>query len=305
MVVLTCTAVHATEFGHTFTPAEYVAELERLSSLADSIRNDPHAADTAISELRSNWKVQVDGHDFAVDTGWLVDRFRKGVSDDQSRDELKARLSDLKKEAQAFQEQPADSAAARATLNQILARSEFHQVHGPTWFDRLKFRILEWIFRLLSRFFGSSSDPTVGRVLVWSLVGIAVLILAFFVYRAIRQNARQESVVPQITPVSAKHWRIWMTEAQAAAAKGLWRDAVHLAYWAGISFLEERSTWRPDTARTPREYLRILPAESAHRPALSALTHKLEVTWYGNDPAGPETFSETLTLLENLGCRQA
>ena len=96
-----------------------------------------------------------------------------------------------------------------------------------------------------------------------------------------------------------------MSEAQEAAASGLWREAVHLAYWAGISFLEEGSAWRPDKARTPREYLRLLPAASEHRSALSALTRQLEVTWYGNDPAGPDTFSETVTLLENLGCRQA
>jgi len=198
-----------------------------------------------------------------------------------------------------------DTTASRAKLGQILARSEFYRVHGPSSMDRLRNRILDWVFRLLSRLFGSSSAPTAGRVLVWSLVAIAVFTVAYFVYRTMRQNARQESFVPHGQPVSAKGWRLWMAEADAAAKNGAWREAVHLAYWAGISFLEERSAWRPDKARTPREYLRLLPAESAHRPALSALTRKLEVTWYGNDPAGPDTFSETVSLLEDLGCHPA
>ncbi len=305
LIVLACACASGADFGHTFNSAEYIAELDRLLALADSIRSDPRAADAAVTELRGNWKVQADGHDFVVYTGWMMDRFRKGVSDDNARNELKTRLNGLLIDAQAFQQSRIDSAKAHDTLNQILARSEFHQVHGPTWLDRLKFRMLEWIIRLLSRFFGSSSAPTAGRILVWTLVSVAVVTLAFFVYRTIRQSARQESVVPQIMPVSAKQWRVWMSEAQAAAANGLWREAVHLAYWAGISFLEERSAWRPDKARTPREYLRLLPAASEHRPALSALTRQLEVTWYGNDPAGPGTFAETVTLLENLGCRQA
>ena len=304
ILLLTSTCGWAVDAARTFSAPQYSLELERLSSLADSIRGHPDAAERAISELRGNWIVKSNGHDFFVDTGWLIDRFRKGTSDEPVRSELKSRLHQLAKEAEAFERPVEDTTGSRAKLDQILARSEFHQVHGPTPWDRLKYRILDWIFRLLSRLFGSSSAPTAGRALVWTLVAVAVFPLAYFVYRTLRQNARQESFIPQVKPISAKGWRTWMAEAHAAARNDQWREAVHLAYWAGISFLEERRAWRPDKARTPREYLRLLPAESAHRPALSALTRKLEVTWYGNDPAGPDTFSETVTLLENLGCRQ-
>jgi hypothetical protein len=220
------------------------------------------------------------------------------------RDRLLERIEALKADAQAFQQVQSDTASVRATLDQILARGEFHQVHGPTWLDRLKFKVLAWIFGLISRFFSSSSVPVVGRVFVWSLVSIAVIVLAFFIYRTMKQNARMETIMPEVLPVSAKQWRVWMEEAQAAGANGLWRDAVHLAYWAGISFLEENGMWRPDQARTPREYLRLLPATSEHRSTLSTLTRQFEVTWYGNQQAGPEAFAEALTYLENLGCRQ-
>jgi hypothetical protein len=161
-----------------------------------------------------------------------------------------------------------------------------------------------WILRVLGRVFGASSAPTVGRVLVWTLVAAAVVVVAFLVYRAIRQSARVENVVPRDIAISSKAWHIWLSEAQAAAEHGSWRDAVHLAYWAGISFLEQSGMWNPDKARTPREYLRLLSANSSQRSQLVALTRRLELTWYGNQPAGPDTFAETLTLLENLGCRQ-
>jgi hypothetical protein len=97
---------------------------------------------------------------------------------------------------------------------------------------------------------------------------------------------------------------VWLSEAKACAASGRWRDAVHLAYWAGMSFLEASGAWRPDQARTPREYLKLITASSELRPVLSTLTQQLEVTWYGYRPAGPESFAETLTQLEKLGCRE-
>jgi heme exporter protein D len=286
--------------------SEYASELDRLSTLANQGLNDKAAAQTAIDDLRGNWIVDADNQSFTINTGWLIDQFEKLQQNptESVRDGILERLNGMKKDAQAFQQPPADTSDARAKLTQILARGEFHQVHGATWWDRLKFRIWMWIYRLLSHFFGSSSAPMVGRFFVWTLVAIAVLALTYFVFRTIRQNARLETIMPEVLPVSARQWRLWMKDARAAAAKGMWRDAVHLAYWSGISFLEESGAWRPDQARTPREYLRLLPADSQHRSALSTLTRRLEVTWYGNETAGPETFNETLSHLEELGCRE-
>jgi Domain of unknown function (DUF4129) len=284
---------------------EYISELGRLSTLVPQ-GSGSDAVDEAIASLSGGWKVVANGITFNIQTDELLDGFEKLKKrpDDRIRDHLLQQLSLLKADAEAFEQAPPDSTAARRMLTEILARSEFRSVHGPTWLDRLKYRIVMWIIRLLTHTFGSSAVPTIGRVLVWALVAIAVTVLAYFIYRTIRVNVRVESVIPEDVPVSAKQWRLWMDEAQAAAAQGHWREAVHLAYWAGISFLEQAGMWRPDKARTPREYLRLLPAESERRAPLSALTRNLEVTWYGNQPAGPETFSETVSLLEALGCRQ-
>jgi heme exporter protein D len=293
-------------FGRAFSLPDYLSELDRLATLANQVADDSVAAQTAIDELRGDWKVDAEGQSFTINTGWLTDQFEKLQKNPTApvRDDILERLNAMKANAAGFQQAPADTSDSRAKLTQILSRGEFHQVHGATWWDRLKYRIGMWIFRLLSKFFGSSSAPVVGTFFVWTLVAIAVLALTYFVFRTIRQNARLETIMPEVLPVSAKQWRIWMKEARAAGAKGLWRDAVHLAYWGGISFLEESGAWRPDQARTPREYLRLLPSDSQHRSALSTLTRRLEVTWYGNETAGPETFSETLSHLEELGCRE-
>lgn len=292
-------------FGRSMSIAEYVAELGRLSDLANQSLQDRSVARQAIDELRGDWTVDADAHSFTINTGWLTNQFEtlQKTPTTAVRDDILDRLNAMKANAQAFEQPPLDTTAAHAALTRILARSEFHQVHGATWWDRLKYRIEMWIFRQLSRFFGSSSAPVVGHVFVWTLVVLAVLALVYFILRTMLQNARMESIMPDVLPVSAKQWRVWMKEAHTAAAQGLWREAVHLAYWAGISFLEESGMWRPDQARTPREYLRLLPADSEHRSTLKSLTRRLEVTWYGNEVAGPETFSETVANLKELGCR--
>ena len=300
-----CGAAQAALFGRSFSLPEYVSELDHLQTLANQAMDDKSAQRQAIDELRGDWTVAAGDQSFTIRTGWLTSQFEELQKKPTTsvRDDIVQRLVAMKANAIAFQQPPAETAAAHQKLTEILTRSEFHQVHGATWWDRMWFRIQTWIYDVLKKMFGSSSAPTVGRLFVWTLVGVAVLALAYFVFRTIRQNARLESIMPDVLPVSAKQWRVWMKEAHAAAEKGQWRDAVHLAYWAGISFLEESGMWRPDQARTPREYLRLLAADSQHRASLKMLTRRLEVTWYGNEIAGPETFSETVANLEELGCR--
>jgi len=77
----------------------------------------------------------------------------------------------------------------------------------------------------------------------------------------------------------------------------------HLGYWCGISFLEGQGLWRPDVARTPREYLRLLSPTDTNRDTLRLLTRSFEVVWYGTQEADANAFSDTLTQLEKMGCR--
>ena len=294
------------EMSHVYSLEQYIEKLDGLSSLADKAADDSSAAENAIQELRGGWTLNTDNGSFDFSTNWLVSQFEKlqaGPNADVQKQVLE-RIAAMRVDAIAYQQPAIDNSASRAVLEKILARPEFHQVHGPTWLDRLQYKISEWLLRLLSKFVSSSSIPVIGKSVVWVLVGLAVLALAWFVYREIKRNARVEGLIPEIVPVSAKNWTVWLSEARACAASGKWRDAVHLAYWAGISFLEAGGAWRPDQARTPREYLKLMPANSDLGPALSTLTRQLEVTWYGYHPAGPESFTEALAHLEKLGCRE-
>jgi len=300
------------------TTAEYRAELDRLLSATQQLDSSGSPTPQPLHDLPQSWRVAADQREFDVSTEGLqrdVRRYEKEKNVANAA-AIRTHLQSLRTDLDGFEKPPADVSADRTELNSILARPEFRQSHGPKWLDWLnqlseaiKQRLLEFIryvltgiFHILQRVFRSVTIPTISRFLVYGLMGIAVLALAYFAYRTIWRGDEFAGVVPANLPVSAKEWAIWLAEARAAAAKREWRDAIHLAYWAGISFLERQGTWKPDRARTPREYLRLLSNSSEHRETLAALTRIFELAWYAKRDASERTFSQTLEELEKLGC---
>jgi Domain of unknown function (DUF4129) len=286
------------------TVSEYVAELDSLASIARQLAH-PEDVRKLLNDIPTVWRIQTAQQTFEVRSEWLrqeLNEWQKKPSR-EIQDRIVARLQILRAEAASFQDSPKDVSQKRVLLNGILAGREFQNIHGPTWLDRFKQRVVELLIKLLSRVFKSSAIPTIGNAVVYGLMALALLAVAYWMYRTIRNNAGVEAIVPLSLSVSSKGWKVWMKEARLAAEGGNWRDAIHLGYWCGISFLEAQELWRPDRARTPREYLRLLPSASEHRQTLGTLTRTFELVWYGTQEADENTFSESLAQLEKLGCQ--
>jgi Domain of unknown function (DUF4129) len=279
----------------------YIAELDRLLLATRKLADHPRRG----LEFPPAWLVQTDRRTFEVSTRSLqsdLDEWRAGAGDQAaSLSRLADGLRALRAEAVSLREPPVDVSGERALAARILAGREFQGVHGPTWLERIKQRAAELLLKLLPMF-GPSAIPTIGRVVVNALIGLAVLMLAFWMYRSLRGAAAVDKVLPGPLPASARAWTAWLTDARAAADAGDWREAVHLAYWCGIAFLEEQGAWRPDRARTPREYLRVIPSGSEYVPPLDALTRCCELVWYGTEHADAGTFAQAIAHLKKLGC---
>ena len=293
-----------TESTGSLTLAEYVQTLDDSLSALQKIKEEPQRAADFLKGLPPSWNVQSDGAHFEIST----ESIRRDLGTWQAKptnasfELIQQHLETLRYLASQYETAAPDLASRRSQLNNILSRREFRNVHGETWMDRLKQRIRDILFRLLGKVISASAIPIISNILVYALILIAVLAAAYWMYRSLRDDTRVETILPANLPVSAKEWPVWLSEARTAAARAEWRDAIHLAYWGGISFLEAQGSWRPDRARTPREYLRLLPATSAHQPALRALTLRLEGVWYGMQAAGSDGFEQTLAELERLGC---
>jgi len=196
----------------------------------------------------------------------------------------------------------------RKSLDAILAKREYKGATELTARDR----ILEWIANLLARIFATLAGigaraHWVGTVLVVLLIMGAFTGLILLLVR-LEHNARVR-LVPDIEAgpeaPSAREWQLWLKDAQAAAAGGLWREAIHSVYWASIARLESNVAagrpWPADRARTPREYLRLLGSTDPRKPTLTALTRSFERTWYGGRQAAAADFNAALHLAAELG----
>lgn len=166
---------------------------------------------------------------------------------------------------------------------------------------------------LLKLFSGLSRHPIGAKALFWVVLIAGVGFIAFWIYRYIAGRDSMNFFQPGSTTVTARTWQEWIGAAREAAGRGDFREAVHSAYWAGISRLQETGTLPHDRTKTPREYLLLIdtrprgtepdrpPAED-YKKALAALTSRLERIWYANRMARHEDFDDTLRQLEALGC---
>lgn len=284
---------------------QFVSTLRQLEAGLAHLEQDPAGAPVLLTKIPDAWHVRAESQSFEVPAAWVRDELGEFAEKHElsTLADMRLRIAALRAEAETYGAAPADRGAAKSYLRDILARREFAEVRGETTFDRLRARIRNWIIRVLLGSLGSSSFSNISRYLVYALVLFAVLALAYWTWKRMVEDSRFDGLLPGGVPVSAKRWRVWLEEARAAAERGLLRDAVHLAYWAGISYLEEHGAWRPDQARTPREYLRLLPTGSQHHATLAALTRQFEVTWYGAQAADSESFERVLGELEKLGCQ--
>jgi hypothetical protein len=307
--LLACAAASATTDAANppVSVPEYIARLDALTSALSADADTRPGVTALVNALPGSVRVDGSPRIFEVPAGSIQRDVRAWQTrgDAATRQRLLDHLHTLRSEAARFEEPPAAASAQRAVLTDILNRKEFRDVHGPTWVDRLRQRALELVVRLLSLLFQRSAIPTIGSILVYGLMAAAVVVLVLATYRFIRRSAAAETILSSRPTASSMGWPAWLADAQAAAARGDWRDAIHFTYWCAVAFLEATGAWRPDRARTPREYLRLLPPSSDQGATLATLTRRFELVWYGNANADAQAFAESIANLKKMGCPAA
>jgi hypothetical protein len=288
--------------------SEYRQQLQGISEKLEALQSSPEKSGELLTEIPDHVSVATSAGEIRVDYKALKDNLAAVPGADQQK--RPAMLRQVQSYVQQLinaannSETGADLSSTHSKLDAILARREFRRVQGPTAKDTLLSRIYRWLSRVLSKLNVRPGKFDWVRLLIYMLIGAAVILLAIWTIRRLRRP--QEELAPrEIIPFapSARGWRTWLAEARALAQQQDWRNAIHLAYWAGISYLEEHGAWKPNRARTPREYLRLIGSRATQYPVLAALTRKLEVVWYGYGSAVEADFQETLGQLEKLGCR--
>ncbi len=284
---------------------EYIARLDRLSAaVSDPSHVTPRSVPVG-QELAGAVRVDGGARVFDIPTESIQRELRAWQlqHDTSARQRLLDDLRVRRVEAERFEQTPVEPSAEQALLGDVLRAREFAQLHGPRWSDRLRQRVLEALLRLFSS--RRSSIATVGNVVVYGLIAIAFVVLAVATYRFIRRTSHIEIAPSNGAVVALREWPRWLADAQAMAGQRRWREAIHFTYWCAVAFLEARGVWRPDRARTPREYLRLLSSSASELEPLGALTRDFEKTWYGSATADQAAFEGAIARLRQLGCPTA
>ncbi len=295
----------------------FINELQRLKTALDTAQASTENLRSFREALPVAWAVDAGGRHFDVPAALLASRLLKAEKQPeyrkqeigQARDYLDALAAET---ASASGIELHSSDSARAKLNAILARSEYAQAQRQvSWWDKLRARINEIMFRALQRLLGRvGGQKSFGYELLWIGVCAAAILIAYWIFRNWFRAAKVAEMALQAAAVPLRSWQEWVYAAREAAERSDFRGAIHCAYWAGVTRLQELGALAPDRAKTPREYLgalsksKILQPETfvVRKQALAALTSRLEIIWYGYHAATEADFRDSLTQLETLGC---
>jgi hypothetical protein len=253
-----------------------------------------------------------DAPTYAVHYGWLRAALEQARTEKSSQraQTLSAASARLTQEL-AFLQQPAvnpQQAHAQINAASILQQKQFQYADsGPSWWQLLLSHISNWLDHLLLlAAMASAHRPWIGRLIEWTLLIAASAGLLAYALQVVRKDRALAArwVGPHATP-AREPGVDWPALAQAAAAVGNWRAAVHAAYWAAIERLSREGRWEQQSAattlRTPREYLRLLENGSRQREWLGTLTGLLERAWYAQRPTGERDYAQACDLAGMLG----
>ena len=286
----------------------FVALLERL---ADHVRAaDSAAAAAALADdLPPVWTVRAGEERLTVPAAPLVDALTAASTPESSwpeiRDAAVARIDALREEAAPLARLGAARPHLRGALADVLAAPEFRgrqRYAGLMAFvDRVRRWLRSWLPEARQ---GAAAVVPILRYATWVIAAIAFVLLVWLTWRVLRGASRDTAAArPRpargADPVDA---RTWAARARAAAAAGDAREAVRCAYHAVLHRLDEEGAWTIAEARTPREYMRLLPAADRRQPAVSFVARLFEGAWYGGAQPGIDDARQAVHHLRDLGC---
>ena len=159
---------------------------------------------------------------------------------------------------------------------------------------------LEWLIGFLS------ADHPVLRLLLWGLLGAAVLLILWLVIRRLsgadwpwRRRGAAEQEGEDWRPAEAPA-RALLGEADALAGRGLFAEAVHLLLFRSIADLDERKPGLVRPALTSRDIAGLADIPSGPRGAFARIAMLVEHSLFARRPLAERDWTSCRAAYEEF-----
>lgn len=287
-------------------PSQFAANLR---TLADRIsRASPADAADINKTIPAVWTVEHQSRRYEVPGVWLRGALLEAGDEARwpaHRAAVAGRLTALARDADALAQvkTPADARDSRLTLERILADRQFAGLQRQSAVQRVWQAALDWVAGVLRRLgLGRVAGAATAEAIAWTISILALTGLTVWLITALKGSSRRRSpshLAPAPERLTASTW------ARRAAAADDIREAVRCGYRAATCRLEEEGVWRIDDARTPREYIRLLPPDHRRRVALTDVVRRFEEIWYGARGVTDDDRRTVLGRLREMECLPA
>jgi hypothetical protein len=180
------------------------------------------------------------------------------------------------------------------------------QPKPPAWLEALGRWLQHYVFEPIGKFLrwlGSFlPDAPYARIILWTVLAVAVLALVWAVYNRLRfgeWRLRLSRLAPVTDIAVEEEWapeeapaRSWLEEADALAREGRYADAVHHLLFRSVEDIAKR---RPNLVRpalTSREIGAAEGIPSRARELFTAIARLVERSLFGGRPVGENDWIE-------------
>lgn len=288
------------------TAAQFLARLEALESALTTAA--PRDAGALAARCSGDAKIEANGEVYDVDLEWAGVPLRAAAADPRrwpsARDNVVAGIERERREMRAaLSAHDVDRAGAHTTLGVVLRNRQFSSARAFDWRAELWREVSRRVRRLWNDSLGQRVGArTIAEWVSWTIVALSMIALGMWLVHVNRRRRRETPSSIGRVGAAGPRGRELALEAEALVHAGRIRDAIRAAYRAAVQRLEEEGAWHADAARTPREYLSLLPAAHRRRSVLASLTRVFERVWYGSRPVSAADGAEILRYLTELEC---
>lgn len=187
------------------------------------------------------------------------------------------------------------------TVRDVLRHPDFAAAE-PTWIERLRQDVQQWIFERLADLFSSGAGTVLGWVLFGVAIAVGVLVLVLAT-RGFRAGSRGESE-PAAVVVTRRRPADWLADARGAEAAGELAEAVRCGYRAVVAALGRRGDLEEVPGRTVGEYrAQVHRSGSESEGDFGRASEVFERVWYAQRPASGDDVRTVLSVATALAGR--